>query len=159
MQLYHASQITNLSKIVPQPTLSHDKYIGDYVFATANFKLALMYLVPKGIGILMNVKANKPNIVIASNVKILQSKDRGGAIYILSDEKFEKSPQQEIGEYEMVCKSEVKPIDKILYKSVLNALTSNQIEVRFVSKSLFNELINNPKQDQIIKTIKPYQPK
>ena len=116
-----------------------------------------MYLVPKGIGILMNVKANKPNIVIASNVKILQSRDRV-ELFISYRMRSSKKSSTRNWEYEMVCKSEVKPIDKILYKSVL-ILTSNQIEVRFVSKSLFNELINNPKQDQIIKTIKPYQPK
>ena len=69
MKLYHASPIKNLKLIKPQKTISHDKYIGDFVFATKYKKLALMYMLPKGFPILMNVKSKNPYVVICADAK------------------------------------------------------------------------------------------
>ncbi len=68
MELYHASPIKNLKLIKPQKTISHNKYIGDFVFATKYKKLALMYMLPKGFPILMNAQSKNPYVVICADV-------------------------------------------------------------------------------------------
>src|SRR5437870_4294905 len=109
MILYHASQKKNLKVIKPQPTLSNNKLIGNYVFATANKILAIMYLVPKGIAILVEPNGLNPNIVICSDIEEFKKKDIGGVIYELPSETFIKTPQKGLTDYEMVSKKGVKP--------------------------------------------------
>ncbi|MCL5113300.1 MAG: hypothetical protein M1554_02350, partial [Patescibacteria group bacterium] len=122
MKLYHASPIKNLKLIKPQRTISHNKYIGDFVFATKYRKLALMYMLPKGFPILMNVKSKNPYIVICANVeKILQS-DKGGALYILPDNLFHQTPQKGLNEYEMVSKDSIIPLGEEDYDYVIKEL-------------------------------------
>lgn len=47
--LYHASAQKNLKVLKPQRTLFHDEYIGDFVFATSDRRMAAMYLATKGV--------------------------------------------------------------------------------------------------------------
>ncbi len=156
--LYHASQQKKLKVLSPQPTKSHNKYIGDYLFATKNFTLALMYLTPKGISILMEPNDDS-NIIICSNEKSFTKIDKGGAIYSLPADKFMDSPQKDISDYEMVSTAKVEPIKVKIYDSVLVALMSAGIKVRFVNPSLFKDLIGNPTQKELIATLPLYQPK
>lgn len=158
MVLYHASQRKYLSLIKPQSTLSNNKYIGDFIFATKNKMMALMYLVPKGIPILMNPTGPVPDIVICGDVSRFLTKDIGGAIYELSATNFNKTPQEGLSEYEMVSTKPVKPIRKTIYKSTLEALLSAGVQVRFTDETTFYRLIGNPNQKVIIKTLPIYIP-
>lgn len=158
MVLYHASQIKNLKVIKPQRTLSNNQYIGDYVFATTNHKLAVMYLVPKGISTLMNPDGENSNIVICDESEFMK-RDRGGAVYELSTKHFAKTPQKGLSEYEMVSKSEAIPINKNVYASALDALISLGIKIRFTDEKTFESLISNPNQKNIIESLELYQPK
>lgn len=156
MALYHASQQTNLSTIKPQRTFSNDKYIGNYVFATTNKKLALMYLVPKGIPTLMNPDDPQPNIVICSELSKYITKDQGGAIYKLPSNDFIKSPQKELSMYEMASKQSIKPLTKNIYKNTIQALQSADIKIYFVNDATFAKLIKNPNQDKLINGLRNY---
>lgn len=158
MVLYHASTLKNLSYIRPQRTLSRDRYIGDFVFATANVRLAHMYLTPVGIVTLMNPSNDNPNIVLCIKQEEFIKQDKGGAVYELSSESFIPSPQKEISDYEMVSTTAVKPTKKTVYNKTLDALLSLDIKVRFVDQSVFYNLIKHPDQKKLIKEIQPYRP-
>ena len=158
MKLYHASPIKNLKLIKPQRTISHNKYIGDFVFATKYRKLALMYMLPKGFPILMNVKSKNPYIVICANVeKILQS-DKGGALYILPDNLFHQTPQKGLNEYEMVSKDSIIPLGEEDYDYLIKELIRENVSIYFVDNDMFNKLILNPKQDTMVQSLDKYLP-
>src|SRR4051812_29088282 len=72
--LYHASTNSELTVLEPQRTLSKDKYIGDFVFATKDKLLAVMYLIPKGYGSIMDTKSKPPKILICANESEIKSK-------------------------------------------------------------------------------------
>lgn len=157
MILYHASTRKNLTVLRPQRTLSHDKYIGDYVFATKSSLLAHMYLVPKGIAILMDSSEDHPNIVMCISESEFLKRDHGGAVFELSSASFAPSPQQEINDYEMVSTIPVKPLKKTVYAKTRDALLALGIQIRFVDKDTFKKLINNPNQKKLVNTLEPYQ--
>ncbi len=156
MNLYHSSPIKNLKTIKPQHTLSNNKYIGDFVFATKDKKLSLMYMLPKGFPILMNSKPSSPYVVICGKAEDVVQKDNGGALYILPSETFHKTPQKELNEYEMVSRDSVSPIDEIDYANVLNALNIEGISIYFVDDAVFSNLIDNPEQDNIVKHLERF---
>lgn len=74
--LYHASSHKNLPVIKPQKTLSKDIYIGEYVFATSNPKLAAMYLVTLGTRTIMNTPARPHHILIGADAKLFSEQDQ-----------------------------------------------------------------------------------
>jgi len=156
--LYHASDNKRLKLLQPQKTLSDDKYIGDYVFATTNKLLALMYLANRGTATLMNPLEPNPNIVICAGQSDYIKKDKGGAIYEVSNDFFEKSPQFGLTAYEMVSTKPTKIIKKTLFNKSIEALISNGIEVRFTDIRTFNNLIGNKNQLELINKIRQYKP-
>jgi hypothetical protein len=56
----------------------------------------------------------------------------------------------------MVSLIAVRPIDRTIYPSVLEALEVAGITLRFVDKETFESLIKNPTQKQMIDQIVPY---
>jgi hypothetical protein len=158
MFLYHASQHKNLVKITPQKTLSHDKYIGNFVFATANKIMAIMYLSPKGFATLMNPDDSNPDIVVCGTVEDFIKRDLGGAVYKLPSAHFTKTPQKGLSDYEMVSTHTVEPLGKTTYNSALEAMLHAGIEVRFTDAKTFKSLIRNPNQADMIKQISLYSP-
>ncbi len=156
MNIYHSSPIKNLKIIKPQRTLSKNKYIGDFVFATKDKKLSLMYMLPKGFPILMNSKSSSPYVVICGETEDVIQKDKGGALYVLPSKTFHKTPQKELSEFEMVSKDPVAPIDEIDYENVMSALNIEGISIYFVDDTVFSNLIANPKQNNIVKSLKRY---
>ncbi len=158
MKLYHASPIKNLKLIKPQKTISHNKYIGDFVFATKYKKLALMYMLPKGFPILMNVKSKNPYVVICADVEKILKSDEGGALYILSDNLFHQTPQKGLDEYEMVSKDSIIPLGEEDYDCVIKELIRENINIYFVDSDKFNKLILNPNQDALVRALDKYLP-
>jgi hypothetical protein len=143
---------------MPQRTLSHDKYIGDFVFATENKRLALMYLAPKGFSTLMNPKLPNPNIVVCGEAENVIKKDKGGSLYVLDGKSFRETPQEGLSDYEMVSLKPVVPLEEIDYPGVINALLEEGISVYFTDESTFNSLILNDRQENMIKRLPKYLP-
>lgn len=158
MKLYHASPIKNLKLIKPQKTISHNKYIGDFVFATKYKKLALMYMLPKGFPILMNAQLKNPYVVICASVEEILKRDRGGALYILPDSLFRQTPQFELNEYEMVSEDSIIPLGEEDYDCVIKELVRENINIYFADSDTFNKLILNPKQDTMVQALDKYSP-
>lgn len=158
MRLYHASPVKNLKLLKPQRTLSNDKYIGDFVFATRHKKLALMYMLPKGFPLLMNIESSKPYVVLSGNEKNIIKNDKGGALYIMPSNSFHKTPQARLSDYEMVSKEPVVPLAMTVYESVIKVLNEEDIDIYFVDSKIFDVLINNPKQDSLVRNLDRYTP-
>jgi hypothetical protein len=158
VKLYHASPIKNLKLIKPQKTISHNKYIGDFVFATKYKKLALMYMLPKGFPILMNAQSKNPYVVICASVEKILKRDGGGALYILPDSLFRQTPQIELNEYEMVSEDSIIPLGEEDYDCVTNELVRENINIYFADSDTFNKLILNPKQDTMVQALDKYLP-
>lgn len=156
MILYHASSNKNLKQITPQPTKSNDILIGSYVFATENLLLATMYLANKGVAVMMNPEKENPTIVICSDSDSYIKNDVGGAIYELSSNSFKDTPQKDLSEFEKVSEIPVEPINFTAYSSSLDAIQKAGIKIYFVDEVQFNNLINNPKQKEIISKLSSY---
>jgi hypothetical protein len=151
--LYHASTNKDLALITPKRTLSKDKYIGEFVFATADRMLATMYLATRGYATLLGSHDEEPNIVICADQGKYQAYDNGGAIYELPSESFKESPQKELSDFELVSMEPVTPLRKVIYEKSLQAMQDAGITVRFVDEQVFNSLIGNPKQAELIKKL------
>lgn len=157
--LYHASPHTNLSVIKPKHTLSKDKYIGDYVFATADHRLATMYLATKGVATLMNTDKGLWIAICCNEAKYL-NQDRGGAIYELPADTFSETPQRGLSDYELVSKAPVKPINKTINKKSLDAMLDLGINIYFVDALTFEKLVaDKNKRPKILSTLHPYRAK
>lgn len=156
MNIYHSSPIKNLKIIKPQYTLSHDKYIGNYVFGTKSKRLALMYMLQKGFPRLMKPELPGPYLVICAQKQEILNIDKGGSLYILPSKSFQETPQQGLSKYEMVSLKPVVPIKEIVYPSVISALVKAGINIYFTDESTFQTLINNKYQDEIVKTLPKY---
>lgn len=155
--LYHASTNKNLEMIEPQRTLSKDKYIGDYVFATSDRKLAAMYLVTRGTPTLMNTKAEVPRIIICADSTSYIKNDAGGAIYEVPGKSFVKTPQEGLEESELVGKVAVKPVSKKVFATSIDALNEAGVEVYFVNETQFEDIVLNKNEDEIISNLVPYR--
>lgn len=159
MLLYHASQHRYLKLLKPQKTLGLNKYIGDYVFATSDKIMAIMYLVPHGFPALMYPAKPNANLVICATAEDFKAQDRGGAIYKLSSQSFKRTPQEGMSDFEMVSEETVRPVAKTMYKSTLKTFAMENIAIRFVDEATFKKLINNPRQSEIIEQITQYHDK
>ncbi|CAN5625949.1 hypothetical protein BH23PAT2_BH23PAT2_02560 [soil metagenome] len=155
--LYHASTNKDLTSLEPKRTLSRDVYIGDYVFATSDYRLAAMYLVTRGRPILLNVKESIPRIVICSNAKEYIESDTGGAIYTLPGETFHKTPQEGLEDSELVSEVAVKTVSKKVYETSLAALKEAGVEIYFVGEEQFDGILSNKNEAEIVTRFSPYQ--
>jgi len=155
--LYHASTNRDLEVIEPKRTLSHNKYIGDYVFATADKILATMYLATRGFATLMSTQNTQSNIVICADPGIYQEGDVGGAIYELSSLSFTESPQKDLNDYEFVSMQAVKPLSKVVFEKSLQAMSDAGIIIRFVDEQTFEHLLRSPHQTEMIKKLPIYK--
>lgn len=151
--LYHASPERDLGVLLPKPTLSKDQYIGDFVFATANRRLAAMYLATRGIRTLMDTESDPPSIVICDSEEHYRGSDKGGSIYTVPSADFIPSPQAGLETYEMVSERKVAPIEQQVHTSSLKAMKECGISVHFASKEQFDLLLSLPAGEGRLKLI------
>lgn len=137
-------------------TLSHNINIGSFLFATEKKLLALMYLMPKGFPVMMNPEKKFPHIVVAGDADEVLSKDFGGSIYVLNDESFFTTPQEGLSDYEKVSKDTVTPVKEIEINSAIESLIEAGVSLYFVNNEVFNNLIGNPEQKEIISNLKKF---
>ena len=154
--LYHSSTNKDLELLEPQRTLSKDIYIGDYVFATSDKRLAAMYLATRGTPILLNTNVKNPQIIISANAKEYVKHDVGGAIYSVPAEYFKKTPQTGLEDSERVSEITVHPSAKTVYESSIAAMREMGVTVYFVSQKQFDEIIRTKNEDHIISKLAPY---
>lgn len=159
MNLYHSSPIKGLKVIQPQRTICNDEYTCDFVFATKYKKLALMYMLPKGVYILMNINySSKPYVLICGREEDVIKLDKGGSLYTFSDKGFIKTPQEKLDDYEMVSEQPVMPIKEIVYDKTIDVLMKIGVSIYFVNKKTFDLLMRSPKQDSLVEKLTKYKP-
>lgn len=156
MYVYHASAHKDLKTIIPKRTMSKDKYIGDFVFATTDKKLAAMYLATRGVATLMNHTQDKPYIVICGDQEGYLQSDKGGAIYTLLSESFEPTPQRELVESELMSSIRVKPVKVELFQTSLEAMHKHGVAIYFVSKNTFDEMVATKNKDVAVSALEPF---
>lgn len=153
--LYHASPNAKLSRIDPQKTLSNDVYIGDYVFATKDKKLAAMYLANKGVATLMEHRTKKPYIIIQDDADHYTKHDKGGAIYAVSASGFKETPQVGLEGTEFVNDKAVTPLSKEVFPTSLEAMRQQGITIYFVTPKTFELLLDKNRKDKTLASLKP----
>lgn len=126
------------------------------MFAISDIRLAAMYLATKGTAILMDVKTDKPRIVICSSPENYLPNDKGGAIYTVPANTFKQSPQEGLEDSEMVSGVSVKPISKKVYTTSLDAMKKMGITIYFVDENKFNKIVLAKNEDTIISGLKPF---
>ena len=139
--LYHGSERKNLYILKPRQKEYRSKEEGKVIFATQYKGLAATFI-PRGHAII-SVVSRKP-VIIISNKKDFIRKDRGGAIY-----RFNKSPlfirhkhkDYLFGNYEFVARRNLKPIDKKVYDSSIDAMIDNGVIVYFVNRKQKKEYV------------------
>lgn len=151
--VYHASPRKNLSQLKPQRTFSHDEFIGDFLFATADQRLAAMYLVTKGYPTLMSTDDTPAYVVICGNRDEYIKQDAGGAIYSLPADSFKLTPQLGLENYELVSRHAVTPAGKSQYKTSIHALHEVGVGVYFADKTDFDKFIKSKNKKSLLKKL------
>jgi hypothetical protein len=142
--LYHASSDTKIIEF--EPRNESPRYSGevDLVFATPHPELAAMFLAPKDIAVEISIYDDKYVIFINSTEEEYQSKDKGGAIYILPNDTFETDSIHGMAELEWVSKVPVRPDSKTIFTTSLDAMDKYNVERYFVSEDIFKQIQQDP---------------
>ena len=145
--LYHGSSNPNLEEIKPNPS-TRDPKEGKVVFGAKDLAFATMFLVPNDDTWTAKGRFLDKYFIIISDEKRFRELDKGGAIYAIPGDKFQCDLEKGLGRYEWTTKEPVKPIkDKtIIYKSALDAMIENGVEVYFVNKKTFEDIKNIKKE-------------
>lgn len=157
--LYHASTNKSLKRLEPQRSLSKDKYIGDYVFATPDRRMSIMYLVPGAAGaISINTFNGEPYAFINGTPEQFEKVDHGGAIYKVQSEQFNETPQQELIGTEYVSVAPVPIVSKEKFSTAADAMRKNGVKLYFFEDDeMFQKLISADDHGlKLLQSIKPY---
>jgi hypothetical protein len=143
-KLFHASLSTDVTEF--EPRNEYPRYSGEenLVFATPHEELAAMFLSPRGIDTEISVYGDQYVIFINADEDAYRVKDRGGAIYSLPVETFETDTVNGMGENEWYSKIPVRPIDKTVYKTSIEAMKKFKVKRYFVNDDTFQKIRENP---------------
>lgn len=154
--LYHGSTVSNLTSLIPQRTLSKDIFIGNFVFATADKLLAVMYTAPKGYAVIMNSDYPKPYIIINARAISYVESDVPVFIYKMSGMPFKLTPHLELEVHEFVSANEVR-VDLVeSHESSIEAYVKNGITIYFVDDDTFKKVILVKQNKVIMDSLVPY---
>jgi len=152
--LYHGSNNKHLEVLSPKSKSVRDEKEGPVVFATQRKGLAASFIphvenMEKDDPII-SVIERKPVIVIPNKRKFLKN-DTGGALYKLrKTNRFKRTipKNHSFSRYEWVARSKIKPLDKRVYDSSIDAMIDNGAIVYFVTRKQqkeYERLIENGK--------------
>ncbi len=157
--LYHASDNKGVDVFKPKNKTVRDKSEGKVVFASPSKTYASMFIVPARDSWATNGRFGNRFWIVVSDKKGYLKNDRGGAIYSLPADKFNYSPNKGTSYLEWTSKEPVKPIDKEVYDSGLEAMMNLGVEVYFVDKNTFKDFKKAEKQaghgESFIDKLKP----
>jgi len=158
--LYHASSRRDLKVIKPSNITVRDPKEGKVVFATNNISYASCFIVPVDdmwaqihhFTRSEDSRKIETVVFICSDKQRFLNLDKGGAIYKVPCELFENDPQEH--SLEWAYKSSVEIIGKKVYRSGLEAMISNDVQLYFVSRDIFDEVKQNKNNfDKILKLL------
>ena len=161
--LYHASSSKDIEEFEPREESVRDPNEGPVVFATPDMAYASCFIVPSNDNwsqksIFRTQSGETTHVVIISDKERFQELDKGGAIYSLPSDKFETDLEKNMKDREWVSKEPIKPSGKIEYKTGLQAMLENGVQVYFVDRDTFEKIQKSDDHGfEIIKTLKPEQ--
>lgn len=138
--LYHASPNKEIEEFEPRAESIRDPDEGPKIFATPDKAYASMFLVPTDDRWTQKSTFNGLNCHVISDKKLFEELDRGGSIYSLPSDTFKTDPKKSKTGREWTSKETVSPIDKTAYKSGLEAMIKNGVQVYFVDKPTFKKI-------------------
>jgi hypothetical protein len=143
-KLFHASPSTDILEF--EPRNEYPRYTGEanLVFATPHEELAAMFLSPRTINTEIGIYDDEYVIFINADEGTYAKHDRGGAIYSLPVETFETDTNSGMKENEWYSKMSVKPIDKTVYRTSIEAMEKFNVKRYFVDDDTFEKIRSNP---------------
>lgn len=138
--LYHSSPNTEIGEFEPRSDKVRDPNEGPRIFATPDKALASAFIVPTD-GSWVNIgRFNEVPYIIISDEQRFKDSDKGGAIYHLPSNTFETDLNKGMKSSEWTSRVPVKPIDKDIYKSGLEAMLSLGVQVYFVDTDTLHRI-------------------
>lgn len=135
--LYHASKNSIIDVLVPQTKSWRDPNEWPVVFGTPNVQYVSMFLVKTDDSWSIKGRMNSIYYTVISDKSRFLNEDKWGTIYTLPNKTFYCDPKKGMGEQEWVSKDPVTPFKKEHYKSGLDAMINNWVQVYFVDNETF----------------------
>lgn len=137
--LYHASQNRDIDLLEPRTESVRDTNEGPVVFATPDKAEAVKFIVPSNDTWTKKMRYGEIHIHIISDRKRYEEADKGGVVYHLNPETFEND-ETKGSKTEWTSKTPVKPYEKEIYESGLQAQLENGVQVYFTDKETFKKI-------------------
>ncbi len=138
--LYHASSNVEVKDFEPRAESYRDPDEGPTIFATPDKAYASMFIVPVDDRWAQIATLEGVNCIVISDRGRFEKLDKGGAIYSLPSKNFECDSEKYKTNREWTIKTKVNPNDKDLYKSGLEAMMENGVQVYFVDQPTFEKI-------------------
>src|SRR5438552_2602336 len=137
--LYHGTSYDHIKELEPKRKSYRDEGEGELLFATPSLEMASVFMAESkhyGSGLHNGI----PYAYFIEPREEFLERDKGGYIYILPGDKFKSDPQKGLGEYEWTSEEKVKPVGKIEYPSVLDAMIKNGVQVYFMNEETYRRI-------------------
>lgn len=141
--LYHASPNKNLEVLEKRAESVRDESEGPVVFASSDKAGVTKFLVSSNDSWTKKGRFGGIHYNIISDRQRYEKEDKGGAIYHLSSDTFELDETRGGGKDEWTSRISVKPVNKEEYESGLQAQLDNGVQVFFVDKKTFENIIQS----------------
>ncbi len=138
--LYHASSNSNTDVIEPKRNSFRDPGEGKVVFATSSKPYASMFLVRGHDDWTHKGRFNGVYYTVINDRERFKNLDKGGSIYFLPSDTFSYDESKGMGSIEWTSKVKVTPVKREGYRSGLNAMIDNGVQVYFVDKETWKKI-------------------
>lgn len=135
--LYHASPNNDIKEFQPQAGSVRDPKEGPVIFGARDLALASTFLVEADDSWTERGTFGGAYYFVVSDRDRFKSVDKGGALYVLPNSTFECDLNKGMGDLEWISEQAVKPVDKTVYESALDAMINNGVQVYFIDQGTF----------------------
>jgi len=135
--LYGASQNRNINIFEPRANSIRDPNEGSVIFATPDKTYASMFIIPSDDSWTNKGQYQNQYYQVIADEKRYKNLDKGGAIYTFKSNGFETDLTKGMKSKEWISKKPVKPINKEIYESGLEAMKQLGVKIFFVSPNVF----------------------
>ena len=138
--LYHGSSVSGLRLLEPQAHKIRHPAEGPVVFAAVALPLATLFIVPTDDSWTVSGTFGRVYHIVISDRERFTRNDHGGSVYVVPGESFSCDPEKGLGELEWVSAVPVKPIDEFIFRSALEAMLENRVQVFWVTPVTFGTI-------------------
>ena len=152
--LYHGSPHVDIEEFEPRISPGGEKY-GALVYASPDLAAASIFMLKTD----RSWSASRFSFtgrydvlcaIITEPREDFIKHDVGGHIYVLPSDTFETDPNRGLKEKEWASKVKVKPVQKLEFKSALDAVIENGVQVYFVDSEIYEKMESSKDHGQEI---------